>query len=156
MTAHSSRIPQPTATIGAIPAYVPGKPPVAREGLTTYKRSPNENPYPPLPGVVEAVSEVVSRMNRYPDMGNVDLFAALATRLDVPVEDLTLATGSLGLISQALQAFCDPADEVVPAWSSFEDYPIADTAAAATSVRAPVTATGESDLQAMRSARRRG
>src|SRR3546814_18786006 len=88
MTGQSSRIPQPRANIGAFPPYVPGNPPVAREGLTTYKLSSNENPYPPLPGVVEAVSEVVSRMNRYPDMGNVDLFAALATRLDVPVEDL--------------------------------------------------------------------
>ncbi|NYG59223.1 histidinol-phosphate aminotransferase [Nocardioides daedukensis] len=149
MTGQSSRIPQPRANIGAIPAYVPGKPPVAREGLTTYKLSSNENPYPPLPGVVEAVSEVVSRMNRYPDMGNVDLFAALATRLDVPVEDLTLATGSVGLIYQVLQAFCDPADEVVHAWRSFEAYPIAVTAAAATSVRVPVTATGEHDLEAM-------
>src|SRR3546814_7138851 len=90
-------------------------------------------------------------MNRYPDMGNVDLFAALATRLDVPVEDLTLATGSVGLIYQVLQAFCDPADEVVHAWRSFEAYPIAVTAAAATSVRVPVTATGEHDLEAMRS-----
>src|SRR3546814_18415681 len=88
-------------------------------------------------------------MNRYPDMGNVDLFAALATRLDVPVEDLTLATCAVGLIYQVLQAFCDPADEVVHAWRSFEAYPIAVTAAAATSVRVPVTATGEHDLEAM-------
>src|SRR3546814_17071461 len=84
-------------------------------------------------------------MNRYPDMGNVDLFAALATRLDVPVEDLTLATCAVGLIYQLLQAFCDPADEVVHAWRSFEAYPTAVTAAAATTVRVPVTATGEPD-----------
>ena len=34
--------------------YVAGKPPAPRPGLTTYKLSSNENPYPPLPGVVEA------------------------------------------------------------------------------------------------------
>src|SRR3546814_11664105 len=43
----------------------------------------------------------------------------------------------------------DLADEVVHAWRSFEAYPIAVTAAAATSVRVPVTATGEHDLEAM-------
>ena len=37
----------------------------------------------------------------------------------------------MALIYQILQAFCDPGDEVVYAWRSFEAYPIAVTAAAA-------------------------
>ena len=45
--------------------------------------------------------------------------------------DLAAATGSVALIYQLLQAFCDPGDEVVYAWRSFEAYPIAVTAAAA-------------------------
>ena len=49
----SSAAARPTSP--QIPAYVAGKPPgAARPGLTTYKLSSNENPYPPLPGVVEA------------------------------------------------------------------------------------------------------
>ena len=47
--------PQPRPNIGAIPPYVAGKPPTVRPGMTSYKLSSNENPYPPLPGVVEAV-----------------------------------------------------------------------------------------------------
>ena len=46
--------PRPRETVAAIPAYVAGKPPKARPGQQVYKLSSNENPYPPLPGVVEA------------------------------------------------------------------------------------------------------
>jgi len=82
----------------------------------------------------------VGAMNRYPDMGSSALYAALGDKFGVPVEDLSVATGSVGLIYQLLQAFCDPDDEVVFAWRSFEAYPIAVTAAAARMVRVPVTA----------------
>ena len=141
--------PRPRAHIGDIPAYVPGKPPTPRPGLTAYKLSSNENPYPPLPGVVEAATRAVEVMNRYPDMGSRALYEALAERLGVPVEDLAAATGSVALIYQLLQAFCEPGDEVVYAWRSFEAYPIAVTAAGARSVRVPLRADGHHDLDAM-------
>jgi len=144
--------PQPRENVLRIPAYVPGKPPVERPGLTTYKLSSNENPYPPLPGVLEAATEAAARMNRYPDMGCTALYAALAAKLDVPVSHLCASTGSVGLIYQLLQAFCDPGDEVVYAWRSFEAYPIAAAAAAATSVQVPLTASAEHDLDAMAAA----
>ena len=141
--------PQARPNVAEIPAYVPGKPPVPRPGLTTYKLSSNENPYPPLPGVLEAATEAAGRMNRYPDMGNTELYAALARRLGVPVEHLALATGSVALIYQLVQAYCDPGDEVVFAWRSFEAYPIAVAAAAANAVKVPVTSDGRHDLDAM-------
>jgi histidinol-phosphate aminotransferase len=141
--------PQPRPNIGDIPPYVAGKPPTVRPGMTSYKLSSNENPHPPLPGVIEAVQDGVASMNRYPDMGSAALYAALAEKFDVPVEHLSVATGSVGLIYQLVQAFCDPGDEVVFAWRSFEAYPIAVTAAAATGVKVPVTADGRHDLDAM-------
>ena len=141
--------PRPRAHIGDIPAYVPGKPPTPRPGLTAYKLSSNENPYPPLPGVVEAATRAVEVMNRYPDMGSRALYEALAEQLGVPVEDLAAATGSVALIYQLLQAFCEPGDEVVYAWRSFEAYPIAVTAAGARSVQVPLRADGHHDLDAM-------
>jgi histidinol-phosphate aminotransferase len=144
--------PTPRPNVAAIPAYVPGKPPTVRPGMTSYKLSSNENPYPPLPGVVEAAHRAVEVMNRYPDMGNSALYDALAARLGVPVTDLAAATGSVALIYQLLHAFCEPGDEVVHAWRSFEAYPIAITSAAATSVPVPVTADGRHDLDAMAAA----
>lgn len=144
--------PQPRPHVSEIPAYVPGRPPTPRPGMTTYKLSSNENPYPPLPGVVEAANAAVAVMNRYPDMGNAALYDALSARLGVPTERLAAATGSVALIYQLLAAYCDPGDEVVYAWRSFEAYPIAVTTAGATSVQVPVTADGRHDLPAMAAA----
>ena len=76
--------PQVRQVVRDLPAYVPGRPPAPRPGVTTYKLSSNENPHDPLPGVLEAAVEAAGRMNRYPDMGCTELYAALADRLDVP------------------------------------------------------------------------
>ena len=141
--------PQPRANVAQIPAYVAGKPPTVLPGQASYKLSSNENPYPPLPGVVEAASAAVAAMNRYPDMGSSALYAALADRLAVPVTDLAVATGSVALLYQLPMAFCDPGDEVVYAWRSFEAYPIAAAAAGATSVQVPLLPDGRHDLEAM-------
>ena len=148
----ASQGPQPRANVAAIPSYVAGSPPRPREGLTVFKLSSNENPYPPLPGVLGAATEAAARMNRYPDMGNAALYGALSARLGVPEQHLALATGSVALIYQLVQAFCEPGDEVVYAWRSFEAYPIAVTAAAATSVRVPLRPDGRHDLDAMAAA----
>lgn len=144
--------PQPRPHVSEIPAYVPGRPPTPRAGLTTYKLSSNENPFPPLPGVLHAAEAAAAAMNRYPDMGNVALYDALSGRLGVPVGDLAAATGSVALIYQLLAAFCDPGDEVVYAWRSFEAYPIAVTTAGAVSVQVPVLPDGRHDLPAMAAA----
>jgi histidinol-phosphate aminotransferase len=143
---------QPLPHVREIPPYVPGKPPVARPGLTTYKLSSNENPYPPLPGVIEVAHRAVAEMNRYPDMGCTALYDALSARLGVAPAQLAAGSGSVGLIFHLLTAYCGPGDEVVHAWRSFEAYPIAISAAGAVGVRVPVTADGRHDLAAMRAA----
>jgi histidinol-phosphate aminotransferase len=144
--------PQPRACVSRIPAYVAGKPPQPRAGLTTYKLSSNENPFPPLPGVLEAAAKAAEQMNRYPDMGNTALYEALSDKLAVPTDQLALATGSVALIYQLVQGYCEPGDEVVHAWRSFEAYPIAVTAAGATGVQVPVLPDGRHDLDAMAAA----
>jgi histidinol-phosphate aminotransferase len=144
--------PKPRASVANIPAYVAGKPPQPRPGVSVYKLSSNENPYPPLPGVVEAAERAVAVMNRYPDMGNTALYDALAARLDVPRDRLAAGTGSVAVLYHLLQAFCEPRDEVVYAWRSFEAYPIAVAAAGAESVQVPVTPDGRHDLTAMAAA----
>jgi histidinol-phosphate aminotransferase len=143
--------PRVRAAVESIPAYVPGRPPAAAAG-PTYKLSSNENPYPPLPGVIDAAQRAVGVMNRYPDMGATALYAALAGRLGVPVERLAAATGSVAVLYHLLQATCEAGDEVIYAWRSFEAYPIAVGMTGATSVRVPLTADARHDLPAMRAA----
>ncbi len=144
--------PTPRAALAGIPAYVPGRPPVSRPGVTAYKLSSNENPYPPLPGVLDAVAAAAQSMNRYPDMAATALREALADRAGVGIEQVATGTGSVAVIYHLLQAFCDPGDEVVHAWRSFEAYPIGITAQGATSIAVPVTHDGRHDLDAMAAA----
>ncbi len=144
--------PRPRATVRDIPAYVPGRPPAPRAGVTTYKLSSNENPNGPLPGVLEAAVEAAGRMNRDPDMGCTELYAALGARLDVPTDHLAAGTGSVAVLYHLLQAYCETGDEVVYAWRSFEAYPIAVSVTGATSVQVPLAADGRHDLDAMAAA----
>ena len=144
--------PVPRRVIRDLPAYVPGRPPAPRPGVTTYKLSSNENPNDPLPGVVEVAVAAARTMNRYPDMGCTALYEALAARLDVPTQHLAAGTGSVAVLYHLLQAFCDPGDEVVYAWRSFEAYPIAVAVTGAVSVHVPLTADARHDLDAMAAA----
>ena len=146
--------PTPRAAIGALPAYVPGRPPAPRPGVTTYKLSSNENPFPPLPGIEQAVAAAAAQVNRYPDMACTALYAALGARLGVPTESLAAGTGSVAVLYHLLQAYCDPGDEVVYAWRSFEAYPIAVAVTGAESVRVPLTTDARHDLLAMAEAAR--
>lgn len=148
----STSTPRPRATVATIPAYVPGKPPAARPGLPSFKLSSNENPYAPLPGVLEAVADAAAQLNRYPDMGCTALYDALAARLGVDREQLAAGTGSVAVLYHLLQAYCDPGDEIVYAWRSFEAYPIAVSVAGGTSVQVPLTDDGRHDLEAMSAA----
>lgn len=133
-----------------VPAYAPGRPAAPIEGVRSYKISSNENPYPPLPSVLEQVSSTLATsMNRYPDMGVVALSQALAERFDVPVERIATGTGSVAVLSQLVAITCDPGDEVVYAWRSFEAYPIVVALPGARSVQVPLTAEHRHDLDAM-------
>lgn len=144
--------PRLRSALDQVPAYVAGKPPTPREGLTVYKVSSNENPYPPLPSVLEVVRERAAEINRYPDMGVGALTDALAAHLDVPREQVATGTGSVGVLAQIIQATCDAGDEVVFAWRSFEAYPIVTRVAGATPVMVPLTAEHRHDLDAMAAA----
>ena len=140
------------SALDALPAYTPGRPAAAQPGVTAYKISSNENPYPPLPSVLDVVREAAGSMNRYPDMAVSSLTAALAERLDVPAGRLALGPGSVGVLGQLIAATCDPGDEVVFAWRSFEAYPILVTLAGAVPVQVPLGAGERHDLVAMAAA----
>lgn len=152
MSTERGTVPPIRAALDAVPVYRPGKPPPERPGRVSYKLSSNENPYGPLPGVLDAVSATLAEVNRYPDMGGAALYARLSQRLGVPSEQLAAGTGSVAVLYHLLQAICGDGDEVVYAWRSFEAYPIAVELTGARSVRVPLSATAEHDLPAMAAA----
>ncbi|MEU3144375.1 histidinol-phosphate transaminase [Streptomyces sp. NPDC006999] len=144
----SETSPRLRAELEGIPTYKPGKP-AAAGGPVAYKLSSNENPYPPLPGVMEAVTSAASAFNRYPDMACTSLMAELSGRFAVPVSHLATGTGSVGVAQQLLQATSGPGDEVIYAWRSFEAYPIITRISGATAVQVPLTPGDVHDLDAM-------
>ena len=138
--------------VASLPAYKPGRPAPVGGSTPSYKLSSNENPYPPLPGVLAATERAVAGLNRYPDLTNSALAAALGARLGVPAEHLTFGTGSVAVLYHLLAAVCEPGDEVVHAWRSFEAYPIAVQITGATGVRVPLGPGAVHDLDAMAAA----
>jgi histidinol-phosphate aminotransferase len=123
--------------LGTLPAYKPGKAPVAAAG-EAHKLASNESPYGPLPSVLEVIAEASGVINRYPDNGAEALIGALAERFDVPASHVAVGCGSVGVLKQLIEAVSDPSDEVLYAWRSFEAYPLLADLASATSVRIPL------------------
>ncbi|MFG2138787.1 histidinol-phosphate transaminase [Streptomyces sp. NPDC048650] len=144
----SEKTPKLRAALGGIPTYKPGRP-AAADGPAAYKLSSNENPYPPLPGVLESAVAAAGALNRYPDLACTGLMAELAEHLSVPLTHLATGTGSVGVAQQLVQATAGPGDEVIYAWRSFEAYPIVTQVSGATPVQVPLTAGEVHDLDAM-------
>jgi histidinol-phosphate aminotransferase len=136
--------------VAGLPAYIPGK--RASGAEPAFKLSANENPFPPLPGVLAAIADAAPEVNRYPDMYATELCGALARRCRVDPARVVVGCGSVALLGHLLAVTCDPGDEVVYAWRSFEAYPIYVQLSGATAVRVPVTDDGRLDLPAMAAA----
>ena len=130
--------------IAALPAYRQGRSP-SDSGL---KLSSNENPYPPLPGVIDAVAAAIS-YNRYPDAAGMVLRERLGERFGVSADEVHLGAGSVSILAQLLLAVAGPGDEVVHAWRSFEAYPSLVTVTGATGIRVPNRPDGAHDIAAM-------
>jgi histidinol-phosphate aminotransferase len=149
-TAVSEKKPRLRSALEGIPTYKPGRP--AASGPAAYKLSSNENPYPPLPSVLETLTSTAGGFNRYPDMACSALMETLSEHFGVPPEHLATGTGSVGVAQQLLQSTAGPGDEVIYAWRSFEAYPIVTQISGATSVQVPLTEGEEHDLDAMAAA----
>jgi len=87
------------------------------------KLNTNENPYPPSPAVIKAISEIgAEQLRRYPDpMGNA--FREAAAKINgVEADWIMCCNGGDDLLRMAFTAFCDrkrPAAYPVPTYSLY-------------------------------------
>lgn len=132
-----------------LPVYKPGRRPAEIDGRPAYKLSSNENPYPPLPGVLAAATAACEELNRYPDLAVPRLAEVLAGRLGVAPAQLAFGTGSVAVLFHLLNVLGRRGTEIVYPFRSFEAYPIATQLSGATGVPVPLTAGYEHDLDAM-------
>jgi histidinol-phosphate aminotransferase len=141
--------PQLRPAVESLPAYVAGR--RATSALTEPLAS-NESHFLPVPAVLSSIARAAVRVNRYPDMGCLTLREALAAHLQVELDQIAVGPGSVGVLSQLITATCDPGDEVIFAWRSFEAYPILCQIAGATAVKVPLATDERHDLDAMSAA----
>ncbi|GAA5145618.1 histidinol-phosphate transaminase [Microbacterium pseudoresistens] len=140
-------LPRIRPEIAALPPYRQGR----QAGADAFKLSSNENPFDPLPQVAEALARTTP-VNRYPDATAGALRARIAERYGVETDAVHVASGSVAILYQLVQAAASAGDEVVYAWRSFEAYPGLPLVAGATGVPVPLLPDARHDLDAMAAA----
>jgi histidinol-phosphate aminotransferase len=144
-----------TPGVRALQPYVPGKPieELEREyGVTNaIKLASNENPLGPSPKALAAAQSALAEIARYPDGGGFTLKRALAAKLGVLPEQITLGNGSNDILEFAARAFVTAQDEVMFSQHAFAVYPIVTQAVGARAVEVPARNWAH-DLDAMHAA----
>ncbi|HNF89762.1 MAG TPA: aminotransferase class I/II-fold pyridoxal phosphate-dependent enzyme, partial [Thiobacillaceae bacterium] len=121
--------------IRAIAPYQPGKPisELAREmGLdeaSIVKLASNENPLGMSPKAKAAAQAAMAELALYPDGNGYALKSALATRLDVGLDQIVLGNGSNDVLDLVARAFLAPGTSAVYSRHAFAVYPLATQAA---------------------------
>jgi len=147
---------KPQRGLSAIRPYVPGKPieEVKREyGLTdVIKLASNENPLGASPKVLAALAAALPELNLYPDAQSYTLRQAIAGRLGVAFDQITVGNGADGIIRELCVAYLNDDDEVIVSRSSFPVYDISVNVMRGKLVKTPLTADFRFDLAAMAAA----
>lgn len=131
-----------------MPAYRQGAAPT-KPG---YKLSSNENPFGPLPSVLEALQRRAD-INRYAAAAMPELRQSIGERFGFTAAEAAdhvhLAAGSVAILYQLVHAAAGAGDTYLHAWPSFEAYPALGIASGAEAIRVPLTERAEHDLEAM-------
>lgn len=123
--------------------YKPGKPieELEREyGIkNSIKLASNENPLGPPQSALEAITQAMKNIHRYPDGSGFYLTQKLAQKNNVKPENIVLGNGSDDIIGLLTRAFLAPGDEAIMTLPSFLMYEIMVTSTGATSVFVPLS-----------------
>lgn len=109
--------------------YIPGKPvsELKRElGLNNIiKLASNENPLGPSKMALQALSENLHEINRYPDGSGFYLRKTIAKKLHISIDNIILGNGTDEIIELIARAFLNPSDELLVSDTSFMRYRMA-------------------------------
>ncbi len=105
-----------------IEPYVAGEQPDKKDFI---KLNANENPYPPAPGVTEAIKKFRSEeLNKYPDANALPLVRAIAARLCLSEENIFVGNGSDDVLALAFRAFFNSGKPVLYPDITYSFYPV--------------------------------
>lgn len=132
--------------------YQPGKPvsELERElGLNgIIKLASNENPLGPGPAALAAIQTCLPDLARYPDGSGFELKKALAVKLGISSQHITLGNGSNEILELVARTFLQSQSEVIFSQHAFAVYPIVTQAIGAQARVVPAKHYGH-DLEAM-------
>ncbi len=102
--------------------YIPGEQP---QDQAYIKLNTNENPYPPSPRVIEAISALDGdRLRRYPDPESSALSQALADYFSVEASNVFIGNGSDEVLAHSFQAFFNNGRPLLFPDISYSFYPV--------------------------------
>ncbi len=110
-----------TDRFSALTPYTPGEQPQERKYI---KLNTNESPFPPSPGVLQAVSVECSRLQLYSDPESRALTAEIAARYQVEAEQVLVGNGSDELLNFAFMSYCDEEHPALFADITYGFYPV--------------------------------
>ncbi len=114
------------SVIDKLESYIPGKPveEVQREyGLQDIiKMASNENPWGVSPRALQAMRGELRKVYQYPEGSCLELRQALARRLGVTEDMITISNGADNVLMMIAQAFVEQAEEAVMATPTFPIY----------------------------------
>ena len=97
----------------------------------------NESPFGPSPRVLAALEQRQTRLNRYPDMGSIELRTAIADHFNLEADRIVCGNGGDTLIHGLAVAYASPGCEIVYSEYAFIMFRRAALAVNATSVVVP-------------------
>jgi histidinol-phosphate aminotransferase len=112
------------------------------------KLDSNESPFGPSPLAVEAMRDILSCSNLYPDDDASELRTRLAAFHGIPPEQIVIAAGLTDLLGIIARALLSPGLNAITSERSFVVYPIATQAALGTLIQVPTRNHGF-DLEAV-------
>jgi histidinol-phosphate aminotransferase len=127
----------------SLAVYEPGKPiaETARElGIhpaEIVKLASNENPLGPSPNAVEAMRAALENAHLYPDGSGFYLCKAIAAKLGLKPQNVTLGNGSNEIIELLGHAFLNPGDDVITCKYAFIVYKLLATAFSVRTIETP-------------------
>lgn len=113
--------------IQSLSPYVPGEQP---QDTKVVKLNTNENPYPPVPGVLEAIAGVgPDALRRYPSPTAATFRNVAAEAHDLEPDQVIATNGGDELLRLAFTVFCDPTGEqgvggIGETWPTYSLYDV--------------------------------
>ena len=109
----------------------------------------SENPFSPLPSVLDAINRALSQANRYPEFIPHRLPKVIADRIGVDSDQVVVGCGATGVAMQIMQTLAVAGENMVFGSPTYDGYPLMAAMIGLDTVPVPLDSEGRQDLRAI-------